>query len=51
LEMARAAARSFETFVQDVLYQELSIGLALTSSNFSSTVFCQKWPFVVCKPA
>ncbi|MHC1727524.1 MAG: cache domain-containing protein [Syntrophobacteraceae bacterium] len=33
LELARAVAKSFETFVQDILQQELSIGLALTSSQ------------------
>lgn len=33
LEMARAVARSFETFIQDVLQQELSIGLALSASQ------------------
>jgi len=33
LEIARAAGRAFETFVQDVLHQELSIGLAITSSK------------------
>ncbi len=33
LEMARAVAKSFETFVQDVLRTELAIGLAITSSS------------------
>jgi PAS domain S-box-containing protein len=33
LEMARAVAKSFESFIQDVLHQELAIGLALTSSQ------------------
>jgi len=33
LELARATAQAFETFVKDVLHQELSIGLALTSSQ------------------
>lgn len=33
LEMARALAKSFESFVQDVLRQELAIGLAMTSST------------------
>jgi PAS domain S-box-containing protein len=33
LEIARAVAKSFESFVQDVLHQELAIGLAITSST------------------
>ncbi len=33
LELARATAKSFDTFVQDVLHQELAIGLAFTSSQ------------------
>ena len=33
LELARAAAQAFETFVNDIIHQELSIGLALTSSQ------------------
>ena len=33
LELARAVGKTFERFVQDVLHQELSIGLALTSSQ------------------
>jgi len=33
LEMARSVAKSFESFVQDVLRQELAIGLAITSST------------------
>ena len=33
LELARAVAKAFENFVQDLLQQELSIGLALTSSQ------------------
>jgi PAS domain S-box-containing protein len=33
LEIARAVAISFESFVQDVLRQELAIGLAITSST------------------
>jgi PAS domain S-box-containing protein len=33
LEMARAVAKSFESFVRDVLRQELVIGLAITSST------------------
>ena len=33
LEIARAVAKSFESFVQDVLHQELAIGLAITSSQ------------------
>lgn len=33
LELARAVAKGFETFVQDILQQELIIGLALTSSQ------------------
>ena len=32
LELARAAAKTFETFVQGVLHTELSIGVALTAS-------------------
>jgi hypothetical protein len=33
LELARATAKAFDTFVQDVLHQELAIGLAFTSSQ------------------
>jgi PAS domain S-box-containing protein len=33
LEIARAVAKSFESFVKDVLNQELAIGLAITSSQ------------------
>jgi PAS domain S-box-containing protein len=33
LEMARAVAKSFESFIRDVLHQELAIGLAITSST------------------
>ena len=33
LEIARAVARTFESFVQDVLHHELVIGLAITSSQ------------------
>jgi PAS domain S-box-containing protein len=33
LELARAAAQAFEAFVNDIIHQELSIGLALTSSQ------------------
>jgi len=33
LEIARALAKSFDTFVQSILQQEWSIGLALTSSQ------------------
>jgi len=33
LEIARAVAKTFESFVKDVLHQELAIGLALTSSQ------------------
>ncbi|MGZ6275332.1 MAG: PDC sensor domain-containing protein, partial [Syntrophales bacterium] len=33
LEIARAVAKAFESFVQDVLHQELAIGLAITSSQ------------------
>ena len=32
LEIARAVAKSFDTFVKDVLRLELAVGLALTSS-------------------
>ena len=32
LEIARAVAKSFDTFVKDVLRLELSVGFALTSS-------------------
>ncbi|MEN6438441.1 MAG: PAS domain S-box protein [Syntrophobacter sp.] len=32
LEIARAVAKTFQTFVQDALHQELTIGLAITSS-------------------
>ncbi len=35
LEIARAVAKGFHEYVQDVLHQELAIGLALTSSQFS----------------
>ena len=33
LEIARVLAKAFESFVQDVLHQELAIGLAITSSH------------------
>ncbi len=33
LEIARAVARTFESFVQDVIHHELVIGLAITSSQ------------------
>jgi len=33
LEIARAVAKAFDSFVQDVLHQELSIGIAFTSSQ------------------
>ena len=33
LEIARAVVKAFESFVQDVLHQELAIGLAITSSK------------------
>ncbi len=33
LEIARALAKTFESFIQDVLHQELAIGLAITSSQ------------------
>ena len=33
LELARSTAKAFDTFVQDVLHQELAIGLAFTSSQ------------------
>lgn len=33
LEIARSVAKTFESFVQDVLHQELAIGLAITSSQ------------------
>ena len=33
LEIARAVAKTFESFIQDVLHQELAIGLAITSSQ------------------
>jgi len=33
LELARAAAKTFASFVQDVLHHELAIGLAITSSQ------------------
>jgi len=33
LEIARAVAKTFESFVQDVLHQELAIGLAITSAH------------------
>lgn len=32
LEIARAVAKTFQAFVEDVLHQELTIGLAITSS-------------------
>jgi PAS domain S-box-containing protein len=35
LELARAVAKNFETFVKDTLHQELSIGLALASKDLS----------------
>jgi signal transduction histidine kinase len=33
LEIARVVGKAFESFVQDVLHQELAIGLAITSSQ------------------
>ena len=33
LEIARVLAKTFESFVQDVIHQELAIGLAITSSQ------------------
>ena len=33
LEVARAVAKTFESFVQDVIHHELVIGLAITSSQ------------------
>ncbi len=33
LEVARAVAKAFEAFVQDVIHQELAIGLAITSRH------------------
>ena len=33
LELARATAKAFDTFVQDILHQELAIGLAFASSQ------------------
>lgn len=33
LELARSVAKTFESFVQDVIHQELAIGLAMTSSR------------------
>jgi PAS domain S-box-containing protein len=33
LEIARTVAKAFESFVRDVLHQELAIGLAITSSK------------------
>ncbi len=33
LEVARAVSKGFESFVKDVLHQELTLGLALTSSR------------------
>ncbi|MDD5167278.1 MAG: ATP-binding protein [Syntrophales bacterium] len=33
LEIARAVAKAFESFIQDILHQELAIGLAITSSQ------------------
>jgi PAS domain S-box-containing protein len=33
LGLARATAKAFDTFIQDVLHQELAIGLAFTSSQ------------------
>ena len=32
LELARAVATTFETYVRDILHQELAVGLALTQS-------------------
>jgi len=36
LEIARAVAKAFETFVLDVLHQDYAIGLALTSSRLTT---------------
>ena len=36
LEIARAVAKAFESFVQDVIHHELVIGLAITSSSMTS---------------
>jgi hypothetical protein len=33
LEMARAMGKAFEAFVQQILYQELAIGIAATGSS------------------
>ncbi len=33
LEIARAVAKTFESFIQDVVHQELQIGVAITSSR------------------
>jgi PAS domain S-box-containing protein len=33
LELARAVAKNFETFLQDVVHSEMAVGLALTSSG------------------
>jgi len=33
LEIARAVAKSFESYVQDIIHMELAIGLAITSSQ------------------
>jgi hypothetical protein len=33
LELARVLAKAFESFLQDILHQELAIGLAITSSS------------------
>ena len=38
LELAQATAKAFDTFVQDVLHQELAIGLAFTSSQTLSDI-------------
>ena len=32
VELARATAKAFDTFVQDILHQELAIGLAFATS-------------------
>ena len=37
LELARAVATTFETYVRDILHQELAVGLALTQSPAPST--------------
>ena len=36
LEIARAVAKAFESFIQDVIHHELVIGLAITSSSMTS---------------